>query len=87
MPNIKSAMKRMRTSARQAEANRRIKTRITTMRRKFNAAVAHGDKTACQTAYNEFASTLDKAAKHGTIKSNTADRSKARAHNRLVALS
>ena len=87
MPNIKSAMKRMRTSARQAEANRRIKTRITTMRRKFMSAVSHGDKAAGQLAYDAFASTLDKAAKSGTIKRNTADRSKSRAHNRLASLS
>ncbi len=87
MPNIKSAMKRMRTSARQAESNRRIKTRITSMRRKFHDAIAHGDKDTCQAAYNQFASTLDKAATHGTIKRNTADRSKARANHQLVALS
>ncbi len=86
MPNIKSAIKRMRTSARQTATNRQIKTRISSTRRKFLDAVAHGDKAVCQQAYNTFASALDKAAKSGTIKKNTADRSKARATKRLATV-
>ena len=86
MPNIKSAIKRMRTSNRQADVNRRLKSRVTTARRAFQEAVTVGDKTRGEAAYNALASALDRAAKHGTIKRNKADRSKSRANKHLVAM-
>ncbi len=86
MPNIKSAIKRVRTTERQTTVNRGVKTRVTSTRRSFADAMADGNKEAAQKAYNAFASALDKAAKGGIIKKNTADRSKARAHKSIAQM-
>jgi small subunit ribosomal protein S20 len=79
MPNIKSARKRMRTSADSRELNRAARARITTARRKLETAVDSGDRTRATEAVRGYASVLDKAAKRGAIKKNAASRRKARA--------
>ncbi len=86
MPNIKSAMKRVRTTERQTGVNRGVKTRVASARRGFNDAVAAGSKEVAQKAYNTFVSVLDKATKSGVVKKNTADRSKSRAHKRVAQM-
>jgi small subunit ribosomal protein S20 len=86
MPNIKSAIKRVRTTERQTTVNRRVKTRVSSARRSFGDTVQEGSKEAAQKAYDTFASALDKAAKAGVIKKNTADRSKSRAHKTVARM-
>jgi len=86
MPNIKSAKKRMRTSAKSEERNRSLKTRITTTRRKVMEAAAAGDKAKGEAAFKDYCSILDRAAKAGTIKKNNASRRKSRAALRLAAI-
>jgi len=87
MPNIKSAKKRLRTSEKARQVNKSVKSRITTARAKFYAAVKSEDQAAAQTAFNTFSSALDKAVKRGAIKKNNADRRKSRAALRLKAVS
>ncbi len=86
MPNIKSAVKRMRTSEANRLSNAANKSRLNTFRRRFLEAIAEGDKARCQEAYITFCSTLDKTAKKGVISRNAASRRKARAHAKLSAL-
>ncbi len=86
MPNIKSAKKRMRTSAKSQERNRAVKTRVTSTRRKVMDAVVAGDKTKGEAAFRAYCSVLDKAAKVGTIKKNNASRRKSRAAARLASI-
>ncbi len=86
MPNIKSAEKRMRQSARLNARNRSVKARIATNRRQFFEAVAGGKKEDSMQAFRVYASALDKAAGKGIIKKNTADRRKARAAAHLVKI-
>ena len=86
MPNIKSAKKRTRTSARQALANKVVRSRITTTRRKLMDAIKAGDASGAGTACRDFCSILDKAAKKGAIKANNASRRKARASARVAAI-
>ena len=78
MPNIKSAAKRVKTAAKANLRNRSIKSELLTFRRKVEEAIAAGDKSVATAAVSTYASKLDKAAKRGVIKSNTADRKKAR---------
>ena len=78
MPNIKSAAKRVKTAAKANLRNRAVKSELLTYRRKFMEAVAAGDKAAATEASKTYASKLDKAAKKGVIKHNTADRKKSR---------
>ncbi len=86
MPNIKSAVKRVRTSELSRQRNVANKSRLNTFRRRFLDAIAAGDKALSQEAYSVFCSTLDKTAKKGVISKNAASRRKARAHAKLVAL-
>ena len=79
MPNIKSAIKRVKTAAKAHERNVQAKSQIKTLRKKFVSAVAASDEAAKKAAYSDFCSVLDKAAKHGIIPKNTAVRRKARA--------
>ncbi len=87
MPNIKSAKKRLRTSERQYQENRPVRTRVGTMRRKFLETLEAGDRAAMTEAFRAYCSSLDRAAKQGVIKKNTAIRSKTRAANKIRSLS
>lgn len=79
MPNIKSAKKRVKQSAVNEAKNRSERSRVATSRRKFTGALESGDNSAMEESYREYCSLVDKAAKHGVIKKNTADRKKGRA--------
>ncbi len=86
MPNIKSAVKRVRTSELSRQRNTANRSRLNTIRRRFLNAIAAGDKAQSQEAYSAFCSTLDKTAKKGVISKNAASRRKSRAHAKLLAL-
>lgn len=87
MPNIKSAKKRLRRSLRQRSVNLPLKTRVRTARRAFLASVEAADREQSAERFRQFCSSLDKAAKRGVIKKNTAIRHKTRAAARLRAMS
>lgn len=86
MPNTKSAEKRQRQAAAATLQNKSKKTRISSAKRELEAAIQTGDSAKAKTAYDTFASTLDKGAKAGVIKSNKADRSKSRAVKALTKM-
>jgi small subunit ribosomal protein S20 len=83
MPNLKSAKKRMRQNVVRHDQNQQVRTRIKSARRVMMEAIAAGDAAAGQTALRTYASVLDKAAKSGVIKKNTAVRRKTNASNNL----
>lgn len=74
MANIKSAEKRILTSAKRTERNKAVKTSVKTAVKKVNAAIQSEDKEAAQQALKNAASTIDKAASKGVLKKNTASR-------------
>ena len=78
MANIRSAEKNIRKTEVRTVRNRAKKSRIRTLRKKVLVALEKGDKSQAQTAYNEFASAADKAAKTHIIHKNTASRLKSR---------
>lgn len=80
-----SARKRMHQAILRREVNRSIRGALTTIRRNFFEAVANGDKEKSQELRAAYASALDKAAKQGAIKRNTADRRKSRAALKVQA--
>ena len=85
MPNIKSAKKRMKTGEKSRQENRSARSKITTLRGSLDAAVSEGDKGTCQKLFPEYCSALDKAAKKGAIKANTASRRKSRMARKLAS--
>lgn len=86
MPNIKSAVKRVRQSAENRDENQAVKRAVATVRRNLLEAVASGNKELAQKRYVDYSSKLDKAAKKGVIKSNNANRTKSRLAQRLRAM-
>ena len=78
MANHYSALKRARQTARRTEVNRARKTRlrhgIRSIRRKLDA----NDAAGAEQLLPELFSIIDRSAKWGIIKSNTADRYKSR---------
>ncbi|MGI6100784.1 MAG: 30S ribosomal protein S20 [Lentisphaerae bacterium] len=86
MAKIKSAEKRARQAEASRKANRAVKSKISTVRRKaFETVVQGADAGDVAKVVAEYSSTLDKAAKRGIIKRNTADRRKARMAKRVAA--
>lgn len=83
MPNLKSAKKRMRQNVVRHDRNVQVRTRIKNARRKMMEALEAKDAEASQEALRAYSSVLDKAAKAGVIKKNTAVRRKTNAANGL----
>ena len=74
MANIKSAKKRILTSAKKAEANKAVKTGVKTAVKKVRAAVEAGDKDVAVQALAAATSTIEKAETKGVLHKNTASR-------------
>ena len=77
MPNIKSAMKRVKVSKKKNLRNRMIKSGVKTAVKKYEAALT-------QEQLSMASSALDKAATKGVIHKNAANRQKARMAKRLA---
>ena len=87
MPNLKSAKKRMRQNVVRRDRNVQVRSRIKTARRSMMEALEAKDAEAGATALKTYSSVLDKAAKAGVIKKNTAIRRKTNAANGLRKIS
>ena len=76
MPNIKSAKKRVLISQAENERNKAAKSALKTVVKKFDAAVAAGDKEQADGAFKAAVKSVDKAVKKGILHKNTAARKK-----------
>jgi len=74
MANIKSAKKRILVIETKTLRNKMIKSKIKTLVKKVEAAVAASDKAAATTALKEAVVAIDKAAAKGVYHKNTAAR-------------
>ena len=74
MANIKSAKKRILVNETKAARNKQIKSKVKTMIKKVDAAVAAGDKEVAKTSLVEAVSEIDKACSKGVFHKNTAAR-------------
>ena len=79
MPNIASAAKRVRQIATRTVRDKSVKSRVKTARKRFADAVAEGDSEKAKKAYDNLASTADRAAKGNVIHKNSASRLKSEA--------
>ncbi len=87
MAHTKSAIRQIRVSKERHQRNQAKKTLIKSRRRKLDEAIAAKDVEAAKAAFSELCSALDKAAKIGSIKKETATRRKGRASERLRKIS
>ncbi len=72
MPNIKSAKKRVLVNSAKAAQNKAQKSAMKTTLKKFEAAVAGGDRSEAQAAYTVAVKTVDQAVSKGLLHSNNA---------------
>lgn len=78
MPNIKSAEKRIKTSAKKRELNNEKTSRMKTAIKKFEKEVKSGDKKVAEEKLNIAIKAIDKVEKSGLIHKNNAARNKSR---------
>ena len=76
MPNIKSAKKRVELSKISNARNKMYKSTLKSTLKKFDAAVAEGDREKADSAYKAAVKTIDQAAAKGILHKNTAARKK-----------
>lgn len=83
MPNIKSAEKRVRTSAQRRDRNRMQKSALKTSIKRFHKAV-EVDTANADAVLQQTIKTIDKAAAKGIIHKNAAARRKSRLTKKLA---
>ena len=74
MAHHRSAKKRIRQTTRQTEVNRTRVSRIRTYVKKFDLAVASGDKAAAEAAFREAMPELHRGVSRGVLHRNTVAR-------------
>ncbi len=86
MPNIKSAKKRVLVIETKTAQNKALKSALKTVIKKYDAALASGDKDAASAAYKEAVKKLDRAVAQGLLHKNNAARKKSQFTLKLNAL-
>ncbi len=86
MANHFSAIKRMRQEERRSLVNRMRRTRVRNQIRILRRLILDKNANGAQTALPATFSLIDRAAKWGVIKKNTAARYKSRLHAKIKAL-
>jgi len=87
MANTYSALKRVRQTERREEFNRKKKTQLRHQIRAMRHAITGKDAKAAADLLPKIFSVIDRSAKAGIIKGNTAARYKSKLHLRVKALS
>ena len=72
MPNIKSAKKRVLVNETKAAQNKAQKSELKTNLKKFDTAVAEGDRSEADIAYKVAVKAVDQAAAKGLLHKNNA---------------
>lgn len=86
MANHYSALKRARQTKRRTIVNRQNISRLRHQIRALRRALQSGDKSGVRPVFSETISLIDRAARKGVIKKNTAARYKSRLTLRVNAL-
>jgi small subunit ribosomal protein S20 len=87
LANIKSAKKRILVNAKRAARNKAIRSKVKTMIKKVEAAVAAQDKELAKQALTVAVSEIDKARSKGVIHKNSAARKISRLTKKVNSLS
>lgn len=86
MANTISSLKRVRQTRRKMEINRFRKTRLRHQVRAMRRSLDKKDTKSAEALMSETFSLIDRSAKWGIIKANTASRYKSRISRRIKAL-
>lgn len=82
MPNIKSAIKRVKVADKKTKRNNMIKSEFKTAIKKYEVANARGEKEAIE-LLSQAKSKIDSACTKGVISKNAASRKKSRLEKKL----
>lgn len=85
MPNIKSAMKRVKVIEKKTMRNNMVKSAYKTAVKKFEQAVEAGNVEEAKTLFSEATKKIDQACTKGVIVKNTAARKKSKLAKKLNA--
>lgn len=77
MPNIKSAIKRVKVIEKKTLENKMVKSRLSTFVKKFKSAVSENKLEEAEVLFSEVVSLLDRAAKDNIIHKNNASKKQA----------
>lgn len=86
MPNIKSAKKRVKVTEAKALRNQAFKSQMKTLIKKYDAAVAAGDRELASAAYKVAVKKIDQAVSHGILHKNAAAHKKSAFTKKLNAM-
>ncbi|MEG3641532.1 30S ribosomal protein S20 [Magnetococcus sp. PR-3] len=86
MANHKSALKRIRQTAKRTEANRNDKARMRTFVKKVTTAVQEGNVELAQQALREASAVITRTAQRGVIHRNQASRRISRLNSQVKKL-
>ena len=86
MPNIKSAIKRVNVIEKKTLRNNMIKSAYKTAIRRFEEALATGNKEEATKLFSEATKKIDQACPKGVIVKNTAARKKSNLAKKLNAI-
>ena len=78
MANIKSAMKRIKVTAKKTLRNKIVKSQTKTAIKKVFVAAGTGDKASAELALRDAVKVIDRAASKGVYHKNNASRKKSR---------
>ena len=87
MPNIHSAVKRVRADKKRRLHNLEIKSGLKTLTKQFLSSLKPGDGDKAKELYRNLVKRMDQAASKGLLHKNTASRKKSRYALRLAKLS
>ena len=86
MPNIKSAKKRVKVTEAKALRNQIFKSQMKTIIKKYDSAVAAGDRELATAAYKVAVKKIDQAVSHGVLHKNNAAHKKSAFTKKLNAM-
>ena len=86
MPNIASAKKRVRVTAKKTAVNHARITRVRTFTRKVEEAITSGDKKAAQAALKVAEPEIMRGVSKGVLHKNTGSRKVSRLSKRVAKL-
>lgn len=86
MPNIKSAMKRVKVIKAKTLINQMVKSSLKTQLKKFENSVVEGNVEQATSAFKLAVKKIDQAASKGILHKNTAARKKSQLSKKLNSL-
>ncbi len=86
MPNIKSAIKRVKVIEKKTMRNNMVKSAYKTAIKKFEQAIEAGNLEEAKTLFSEATKKIDQACTKGVLVKNTAARKKSKLAKKLNAL-